>query len=97
MVKNICSSLTTGVQYEPEKTEVKTEPKITFNFENENLLPIDWTLKTRLRFLSSRTFSCNMAIKSQHESEAILNYSKFTTFYSNLEHHIYVGIIFYDN
>lgn len=80
---------------ESEKSsEEKPESKIAYQFENESLLPIDWTLKTRLRFLSSKTFSCNMAIKSQHESEAILNYSKFNTFYPNLNQHINVGTFF---
>ncbi|CAF1073552.1 unnamed protein product [Brachionus calyciflorus] len=92
VIKNICSTLSNtsnGSSYETDKQEAKIEPKITYQFENENLIPIDWTLKTRLRFLSSKTFSCNMAIKSQHESEALLNFSKFTTFYSNLEKHAY--------
>lgn len=57
----------------------------TYLFEHTDLLPTDWSLKTRLRFLSTVPFSCYSGIKSQHESEAILNYSKFNMFYKNLE------------
>jgi hypothetical protein len=53
-------------------------------YEHITLLPIDWSLKTRLRFLSIHPFSCNNGIKSQQESEAILNFSKFNKFYENL-------------
>lgn len=64
----------------PKEEEIKA-----YNFENENLLPIDWSLKTRLRFISTKTFSCNNGIKSSHESEAMSNYSKFTSFYNSIE------------
>ena len=63
----------------------KNKEKEVFAFEHESLLPVDWSLKTRLRFLSKKQFSCNSLVKSQHESEAISNYSVFKSFYTNLD------------
>lgn len=56
-----------------------------FNYEHENLVPVDWSLKTRCRFLSTKPFSCNTGIKSSHESEAMTNYASFRFFYTHLE------------
>ncbi len=64
-----------------KEEEQTSQPNL---YEHNTLLPIDWSLKTRLRFLSTLPFSCNNAIKSQQESEAILNFSKFNSFYENL-------------
>jgi hypothetical protein len=72
------------------KKDSKEEVKIQYRFENEKLLPIDWSLKTRLRFVSTKPFTCYNGIKSQHESEALINYSKFNCFYQNLNEHHYV-------
>lgn len=57
----------------------------TFNYEHEDLVPVDWSLKTRCRFLSTKPFSCNAGIKSSHESEAMTNYASFGSFYAHLE------------
>ena len=54
-------------------------------FENANLIPIDWSLKTRLRFSSKRQFKCCNNLKSIHESQAILNFSQLNEFYSSLD------------
>ncbi len=92
---NICPSLISNIYYsnltsahfslnEPKK-EVVEEPKVIYLFEDKKLIPIDWSLKVRLRFLSTRPFTCYSGIKSNHESEAILNYSKFNGFYDVLE------------
>lgn len=70
-----------SVKVKPKEEEIKT-----YAFENTNLLPCDWSLKTRLRFLSTKPFSCNNGIKSSHESEAISNYSKFTSFYNSIDY-----------
>lgn len=70
---------------DPVKVKPKEEEVKTYNFEHDSLIPIDWSLKTRLRFISTRTFSCNNGIKSSHESEAISNYAKFNSFYSSLD------------
>ena len=68
------------------KKEVSNKSESVTNlYENENILPIDWSLKTRLRFLSKMPFSCYSGIKSQQESEAILNFSKFNSFFKHLE------------
>lgn len=77
------SNLRTNLlQTDSSKNKEKSE---VFTFEHENLLPVDWSLKTRMRFLSKKPFSCNSGVKSQHESEAISNYSVFKSFYSNLD------------
>jgi hypothetical protein len=70
-----------SVKVKPKEEEIKT-----YAFEKTNLLPCDWSLKTRLRFLSTKPFSCNNGIKSSHESEAISNYSKFTSFYNSIDY-----------
>lgn len=57
----------------------------TFSYEHDELVPVDWSLKTRCRFLSTKPFSCNTGIKSSHESEAMTNYANFRSFYTNLE------------
>jgi hypothetical protein len=86
MVSNFYSdndSIKTGIK--PNEEESKT-----YDFVDKQMLPIDWSLKTRLRFISSKTFSCNNGIKSSHESEGISNYSKFTSFYQSIEVSNYV-------
>ncbi len=98
-MSNGCSSFITKL-YSSESFTVAersletapTEPvkKETYLFESENLLPIDWSLKTRVRFLSTKQFSCYSGIRSQHESEALLNYSKYNGFYASLEENKYV-------
>ena len=77
-------SIKTGIKPKEEETK-------TYNFVDTQLLPIDWSLKTRLRFISSKTFSCNNGIKSSHESEGISNYSKFTSFFQSIEASKYVS------
>ena len=54
-------------------------------FDYTDLIPIDWSLKTRLRFCSKSQFKCCSNLKSIHESQAILNFSKLNEFYSTLE------------
>lgn len=95
LIQNICSTMSTNKPFasiDSSKSEASEAAKkqVSYQFESENLMPIDWSLKTRLRFLSTRPFTCYNGIKSQHESEAILNYSKFNLFYENLNQHIYV-------
>lgn len=65
------------------------------DFEHELLVPFDLSLKTRCRFLSGQQFSCSMNPKSVHESESILNYAKFNSFYERLQNHKYVNKIYY--
>lgn len=38
---------------------------------NEDYIPIDWTLKSKLRFLSSRPFTWNQKLKTSEESSGI--------------------------
>jgi hypothetical protein len=64
-------------------------------FENIDLIPIDWSLKTRLRFCSKSQFKCCNNLKSIHESQAILNFPKLNEFYNNLEDCQNVGISFF--
>lgn len=64
------------------------------DFEHELLVPFDLSLKTRCRFLSGQQFSCSMNPKSVHESESILNYAKFNSFYERLQNHKYVNKLF---
>jgi hypothetical protein len=59
-----------------------------------NLIPIDWSLKTRLRFCSRAQFKCCTNLKSIHESQAIFNFSKLNEFYDNLEKSQIVSFFF---
>jgi hypothetical protein len=76
-----------------EKEEEEEEIKEKSNAFESHLIPIDWSLKTRARFISTQPFSCYGGIKSSHESEGISNYLKFNTFYKNLESSQYVSAI----
>ncbi len=38
----------------------------------------------RVRFSSTEKFTCYSGIRSQHETEALLNYSRFDMYYNNL-------------
>ena len=75
-------------------SKTKVEETETFNYEHGDLVPVDWSLKTRCRFLSMKPFSCNAGIKSSHESEAISNYAYFKSFYANLENSQLVSFFF---
>ena len=67
-----------------QANESGVEKKEKYLFENENLIPIDWSLKIRARYSSTEKFTCYSGIRSQHETEALLNYSRFDMFYNNL-------------
>lgn len=90
MVKEICASLNNDREAAIKKAA--EQQKKVYQFEDQKNLPLDWSLKTRVRFMSKRPFSCYNAIKSQHESDAILNYSKFNLFYHNLAKHKLVSL-----
>ena len=90
--KTAISSLKSDLLLETSIPVKAKEEAEVFAFEHETLVPIDWSLKTRLRFLSTKPFSCNSGVKSQHESEAISNYAYFKSFYSNLNSRVYVCV-----
>ena len=81
--KTFTETYSDSVKKDSSSKDEEQTPKANL-YEHSTLLPIDWSLKTRLRFLSIHPFSCNNGIKSQQESEAILNFSKFNKFYENL-------------
>jgi hypothetical protein len=93
-VKNMVTSLTNNslILNSESSSKSKEPPKITYQFEHESFVPIDWSLKTKLRIISTKEFSCCNNVKSQHESEAILNFSKFNGFYDSLNQHELVSI-----
>ena len=59
-----------------------------------NLIPNDWSLKTRLRFCSKAQFKCCNSLKSIHESQALMNFSKLNEFYDTLEESQHVSVYF---
>lgn len=85
LIKDLDLSAFSGSQ-----SNVKVPEKKQSQFEHESFLPFDMSLKTRCRFLSKQPFLCSSAIKSHHESESLLNYAKFTSFYDRLDRHLIV-------
>lgn len=88
LTSNIFSSLQSSIlanitQNSDQKQETKMKPV----FESDKI-PIDWSLKTRLRFTSYEKFACCNNIKSIHESQAVSNFAKFNEFYYNLEKNV---------
>jgi hypothetical protein len=78
------SDFTLLLTHNNNNNSTKKEPEASDLFSHATLIPIDWSLKTRMRFLSKTPFACYSGIKSQQESEAVLNFAKFNSFYKNL-------------
>lgn len=69
--------------------------KKAYLFENR-LIPIDWSLKKSLTFLSNQQFTCCSNLKSIHESEAVMNFSRFETFTDHLNSAVSIIFILYN-
>lgn len=83
IVQNICSSLLSASS--SSEIAKSVENKVEYQYEDECLLPIDWSIKSKLRIVSTRKIACVEEIKSQHEADANWNFCVFNNFYSSLD------------
>ncbi len=81
-ISNYLSSLTKNIVSNMTQASVVSQEKPVL-FET-HLIPIDWSVKTRVRFFSKFQFKCCNSLKSLHESNALYNFCKFNTYYDRL-------------